>query len=401
MLLVYSQGWVVPLVGETVPADSSGLVRMMFIPAYLIGLGLLVLAPWDVAKATARQPFMVLLLVIAALSITWSIAPDQTTRRVIAVTLTTLSGIALAVRYRWSGLAEVLAGAFAVLALASFAAGLLFPSMGRMTELFPGAWRGLWPEKNALGGNMTLAFLTMAAAALLNPRRAILWWGASALAVALVALSTSKTSLVALLLGIGAIVFVSLLQRGAALKVATLWAAAVGVGLATTVAAFGADAVLGLLGKDATFTGRTLIWDAAMRQIELRPWSGYGYGAVWTTEGPWSPLAWIVHQAGFKPQHAHNSWLEQWLGMGVFGLAAFALMWLQTLLLAGVAAFRERGAYLAVPFLLVYGAMTLTESVAVAYNDLRWVLFVVVAVKLSWPDRSAGLTPRPSDARLR
>ena len=39
--------------------------------------------------------------------------------------------------------------------------------------------------------------------------------------------------------------------------------------------------VVPLLGKDATLTGRTKIWDAIWRQIQERPWTGYGYSAVW------------------------------------------------------------------------------------------------------------------------
>jgi O-antigen ligase len=168
------------------------------------------------------------------------------------------------------------------------------------------------------------------------------------------------------------------------------WLAVVGVAALVGVLVLAPDLVFALLGKDATLTGRTKIWAAVMRQIELRPWTGFGYDAVWGETGPWGPRAWIIKQAGFTPQHAHNSWLEQWLGLGVFGLAAFALFYLQTLVLAVLAAFRERGALLAVPFLVVYILMTLTESVAVTYHDLRWVLFVTMAVKLARPDREAA-----------
>ena len=73
--------------------------------------------------------------------------------------------------------------------------------------------------------------------------------------------------------------------------------------------------------------------------------------------------------------------------MGILGLAAFALLYAQTLILAGVALFRDKGAYLAAPFLIVYSLMTITESIAVTYNDFRWVLFLAIAVKLPWPDR--------------
>ena len=54
-----------------------------------------------------------------------------------------------------------------------------------------------------------------------------------------------------------------------------------------------------------------------------------------------------------------------------------------------VAVYRDKGAYLALPFLVVYSLMSLTESIAVTYNDFRWVIFTAIAVKLAWPDSKA------------
>jgi hypothetical protein len=34
--------------------------------------------------------------------------------------------------------------------------------------------------------------------------------------------------------------------------------------------------------------------------------------------------------------------------------------------------------------------VALTESIAVTYNDFRWVLFVAFAAKLAFPDREVG-----------
>jgi exopolysaccharide production protein ExoQ len=52
-----------------------------------------------------------------------------------------------------------------------------------------------------------------------------------------------------------------------------------------------------------------------------------------------------------------------------------------------VSVFRDRGALLAFPFLVVYSLVTLTESIAVVYNDFRWALFVAFAAKLAFSDR--------------
>lgn len=394
MLVLYSGAWVFPLVGEGPGADAAGaLVRVLYVPAYLVGAVFLWRARQDLGRTLLRQPFLIGLLLIAALSVFWSIAPDQTPRRVFALGCTSLCGVVLGLRYGWERLAAVIAAAFAVVSAASLFAALVFPSIGVMSEIFPGAWRGLWAEKNALGGTMAIGAVITTAAAVLNPGRRRLWAACVLLAVFLVLMSTSKTALVSLLLGLGALAFVGMARRGPAAGVASGWLAVLGVLLVAGVALFAADLFFAVLGKDATFTGRTKIWSAALRQIAERPWTGFGYGVVWDQKGSWGPLAWITADAGFKPNHAHNAWIELWLGLGVFGLAAFALFVLQTMVLGAAAAFSRRGAFLAAPYLVVYALMTLTESVGAVYNDLHWVIFCAIAVKLASPDLAADQIP--------
>jgi exopolysaccharide production protein ExoQ len=387
IVLVFSQAWVFPLLGEKGDPAASGLVRALFVPAYACAFGLLVAAPLRTALATVRQPFLIVLMAIVGASVLWSVEPDQTVRRVVAIYATTLGGIVLGSRWRWAELAEVLATAFAILAVISLVVPIVMPSIGVMHELFPGAWRGVWTEKNDLGGNMSLGFCTLSAAAMLNPSRAKLWWPFAGLALFLILMSTSKTSLVAVMLGVGGLMFVTLVRRGPAMGVATTWLAVLGITMIAGFAFFASDLFFEILGKDATLTGRTKIWAAIMRQIADRPWTGFGYGAVWDETGAWGPLAWIVKDAGFRPHHAHNAWIEQWLGLGIPGLAAFVCFYLQTMTTAIVAVYRHKGAYLALPFLIVYSLMSLTESIAVTYNDFRWVIFTAIAVKLAWPDR--------------
>jgi O-antigen ligase len=387
LLLTYSQGWEAPLVGNGAESSDSVLLRIGFLPAYAVGVALVALTPLAVARALVRQPCLIAVILIAALSMFWSVAPDQTSRRVFALAFTTLGAVALAARYSWARLAEVMATTFAILAVLSLGVCLFAPSIGRMQDIFPGAWRGLWHEKNTLGGNMAQGFVICAAAALLNPKRARLWWAAAALALALVVMSTSKTALVSMLLGVGALVLIRLVRQGPAMGVAATWMAVAAVGAIACLGLFASNVLFSLLGKDATLTGRTELWAAIMRQIQERPWQGYGYGAIWDETDNWGPLAWITHDAGFKAREAHNTWLEQWLGTGVIGLSAWMAFYLQTLCANIVAVYRQKGAYLALPFFLVISLTTLTESIAVLYNDLRWVIFVALAVKLALPER--------------
>ena len=135
-------------------------------------------------------------------------------------------------------------------------------------------------------------------------------------------------------------------------------------------------------------TGRTKIWSAVIRLIQEQPWLGYGYGAVWSDTSGRGPLAWIIKQAGYRPDFTRTmaGWSSGW-AWGCWALAPWTLCYLSALLQGIWAVFSRRGALFAFPFLAVYSLMMLTESVAVAYNDLRWVLFVIVATRLALPER--------------
>lgn len=390
ILLTFSQAWVFPMLGDIGDPAASGLIRTLFFPAYGLGLVLLVASPGKAILAGLRQPFLILLMAVIGASILWSIAPDQTARRALAIYATTLCAIVLAADRTWTELVELFATSFAVLICLSYVFSLLVPAVGIMHDLFPGAWRGVWAEKNLLGGNMTLGVCVLLAAAVLSPTRRVVWSVLAGLAFLLILLSTSKTSLVAVLLGLGAFGFVLMLRRGPIVSIVMTWLAVVILGILAGLVLLAPDVFFDLLGKDATFTGRTKIWQAVWRQIEQRPWTGFGYGAVWSEEGHWGPLAWITKQAGFRGRHAHNAWLEQWLGLGFTGLVAFVLMQLQFLLGGINAAYRGIGGILALPFFICYTIICITESVAVIYNDFRWVFFTAIAVKLFWPDENTS-----------
>jgi O-antigen ligase len=386
IVLTFSQAAVGPLTGENPDPESSGLIRALYIPAYAASLALAAFAWRRVLLALLRAPLLIVLVALTAVSVLWSVDPDTTVRRSAALAFTCLGGVVLAARFSWARLCEVLACAFGLLALGSLAAGLFVPAIGRMTDLFPGAWRGLWLEKNVLGQQMTLGFCVSAAAAALNPQRRRLWIATAALCVLLVLLSTSKTSLAGLMLAAGAFGFIWLARRGPAAGVAALWLAVVAVIGLATVMALDPDRVYGLLGKDATLTGRTKIWGAVLRQVRERPMLGYGYGAVWDDKSIWAPLAKISKEAGFVARHAHSSWIEQALGLGLTGLCLWGLWFLETVVRTVLAAFTRRSAYLAAPFLAAYALTSLTESVTLIWNELTWVLFVTIAVKLALGD---------------
>jgi O-antigen ligase len=392
ILFAFSQAWQAPLFGYTNDQASEGaLIRYFYYPFYLCGLGLAVIARRRLLDAVWRTPLILGLLGLALTSVLWSIDPSGTLRRFIALSMTMLCGYTLAARFDWKRLTEVIAIAFGLMMALCYILAIVFPHLGRMSELFPGAWRGAWLEKNALGSVMALGFIAAASASLHNPARRWFWAAVAAGMLGLVLFSTSKTSLVALMIGAAAMAFVVLIRRGPVLGVVLTWLAV------TVVLALGAFALIApdklflLLGKDPTLTGRTFIWDGIRHAMRGHETWGFGYGVVWTDEDPYAPLARIKQVAGFRPYHAHSCWFELWLGLGVVGLYLWATVFAETWLKGLWRTFKGEGGYFALPLLGIFSLSSLTESMALVWNDLRWCLFVMVLVKLSLPgDRNAA-----------
>lgn len=387
VLFAFSQAWQAPLFGYSTDQLRWGaIIRVFYYPFYLCGLFVAWQAWRRLWSATWRTPAMVTLISLCAVSYLWSVDPSGTLRRLIALLMTILCAYAIAARFSWRRLTEVLGIAYIIMMSLSVMLAILFPHLGKMQELFVGAWRGVWLEKNSLGNNMAIGFVSCAAAALHNPQRRYFWGFMALCMVGTLLMSTSKTALVAAILGSCGIIFVFLSKRGPVWGITLSW---LGVTLLMCLAAFmiyAPDHIFLLLGKDPTLTGRTFIWDGIARVMQKRPLLGYGYGVVWTDEEPYAPLAKITQVAGFRAYHAHSCWFEVWLALGLVGLCVWAVTFAGTWLKAFYRSFKGDGGYFALPMLAIYSLSSLTESMALGWNDLRWALLVIVAVKLSLPD---------------
>ena len=397
ILLVFSRGWITLLVGPDADAEGSSLIRNLFVPGYGVALLLLAGDPRRGVAALIAGALPFALVGLALASTLWSFAPDLTLRRAIALLLTTLAGCALAARLEWRGMARAIAGSFVLLALGSAVVALALPHVGKMDVLFPGAWRGLWSDKNALGDYMALGVCACAGAAVIDRRLAALWAVGALLCLMLIVFSTSRTSLVSLAAGLGAFGAVALGKRSPAAATAVAFALGAAVLAAGVVVFLKPHLLPELLGKDATLTGRTVIWETVLRRIAERPVTGFGYGVVWTDATGWGPLAWIAKEAHFIPHHAHNSWLEAELDLGYAGVGLLALFAVQTLarvLRAG------EGAWIAAPMLAAFAVATLTETVTLNYNDFLWVIVPALAMRLGMKDEPSGAVTRtaPSTA---
>jgi len=359
--------------------DVPGYARAAWTPLYAF----LAWAIWRDARragaAFAATPLLWALVGFALLSSLWSIDAGATVRRVVWLALSMTFGLYLAWRYEWRRLFEVFCLAWIVMIAGSFVLSVATPAIGVATATHPGAWNGLWTHKNTMGGIMALGAPIGLASYLATGRR--VWVGVALAAFAMVLLSTSKTSLMGSLMGVGVIALGAFARRGPMQTLAVITTIAVAGVVASFFVLLAPDALVALIGRDMTFTGRTDIWAASEHAVEAQPWLGYGYYAFWLN--PDGPAYYVRQATQWLVPSAHNGWLELALGLGLAGVALFIVQYLATARRALSALADPIAGLWAPAFLAVFTLYTLSESHILEANNLFWTLYVTMTARLA------------------
>jgi len=385
ILLLFSNALIAPLLADPADPEGSAVLRLLWPPVYFVTIMLIALKPAPVLRTAMRAWPLVLLGLMTMLSAAWSLDAEITLRRGLGVVMTMAAGLWLASRYSWADLVRLIALCLAILAFGSLIAGALFPGFGVMQTVHPGDWRGLWWEKNTLGAMMAWALLAFFSAAACTPSSAErrIWFALAPLAVLLVLLSGSRTALLAAMIAAGGPLMIAMARRSFGFAALSIFTGAMGVAALLTVLAIGPGVILEALGRDATLTGRTDIWIVLMRMVEAAPWTGYGYGAFWETEG--GPVFWVRQETAWDVPTAHNAWLETALALGIPGVALGAWVYLSALTRALGRLFKGAGTWWALPFLAAWGVISLSESNLLEQNSFNWLLLSMTVAKLaSW-----------------
>ncbi|HHP7231036.1 MAG TPA: O-antigen ligase family protein [Xenococcaceae cyanobacterium] len=292
---------------------------------YFIAFILLFLRWKKVLPVLVRGRLIWLLIIFAGFSYFWSALPEQTFRYVIYGIGTTAFGLYLATRYTLKEQLDILAGTFAVAVVLSLIFIVALPHYGIMGGVHAGAFRGIYTHKNQFGIIMALASVIFFLKAIARTSRSWLFWLLMVLAIALVVMARSTTSLG----NMGVMLLSCCFYRIFRWRYEILISAILGI-LVTGIAGIllfinfvESDLLFVVLGKDATFSGRTEIWSYVWDMIQLRPWRGYGLAAFWN--GLDGPSAYVQRALRVPVAYAHNGFLDLWLGIGFIGLAIFLL----------------------------------------------------------------------------
>jgi O-antigen ligase len=158
-------------------------------------------------------------------SASWSLDPGTTNRRALAAAFTTLFGFYFASSFDGRRMAEIIATTFLFLAAGGLLAAIAYPKMGVQHDINAGDWRGLWYEKNQMGAMMVYGALAAMAAILAGSTRRKQLIFTLVLCAAMIVMSKSKTSLLALMIGLCGSMLLAAMRRGPATAVIVVWLA--------------------------------------------------------------------------------------------------------------------------------------------------------------------------------
>jgi exopolysaccharide production protein ExoQ len=150
--------------------------------------------------------------------------------------------------------------------------------------------------------------------------------------------------------------------------------------------------LLTTMGKDATLTGRTAVWDLVL-SLSKNPLIGTGFESFWL--GPRLEKVWSVYW--WHPNEAHDGYIEVYLNLGWIGATLLAILMLTGYRTVMSSLRRQPApAGLRLAFLVVAIAYNFTES-AVRIMHPVWICFLLatIAVPGGWVRAKAKKYVKP------
>ncbi|WP_082580876.1 O-antigen ligase [Phycicoccus sp. Root563] len=357
---------------------ASGVTAVLLVLAVLANRRLL--------ASTRVSLALLAYLAWLAMSVFWSVLPGVTASAVLVQLLLVVSGLLVAVGRGRAELLRLFADTSAAFVLLNIALGVFVPSVGRGSQgHYTNIIEGLFADKNLFAFFAVLA-LGAALCALVEARSS----GATSpldiarpvVAVVGVVLADSATGLSLSLVTVVLVMLLRLIARSKGPVAVPVTGVLVVLGSLTWVVHTQWSAVLGLLGRDATLTGRTRIWYAVTRAIAERPMQGYGWKALWVDGDPTTTRIWSDNY-GVPFFHAHDGYLDVTAQLGLVGLA-LTVLFLGTVLVRGWRSTVDHGSGADMwPVVLVTVMALYNITEATGFTTVNWVLLVALSSALA------------------
>ncbi|MDJ0618161.1 MAG: O-antigen ligase family protein [Calothrix sp. MO_192.B10] len=333
--------------------------------------------------ALRQNILLTILTILVLLSFIWSDFPRFSLNIAIEILFMSLLGLYIAQRCNLKEQVEIIACCLLIQAFMSSFFAVFFPGIGIDNEFHPGAWQGVFGQKNSLGSVMVLNLLTFFTLPKENSN--LYKYFGLIYSLLLIFLSTSKTSLIISILLILIVFFYQNFRWRGKISVifANLGILIIGC-IALVTLTYWIEILTGL-GRDHTLTGRTPMWGMMIAKLMERPLLGYGLRAFWAPKSPHAIEVGQVIGTGWIPSGGHNGWLDLSLDVGLIGLSIFIINYLMTFAKALKLAYgTQKPEYFWPLAYLTYLAMnSVTESYLLTQGSLIWILYVTVVVMLN------------------
>ncbi|MCP3854230.1 MAG: O-antigen ligase family protein [Actinomycetia bacterium] len=343
-----------------------------------------------VVLALHRSPALWMLIGMISLSFVWSEQPTTSVVKIVSFVVLCLFALILAVRFDVRDLLAVLAAVLAVGTVMNLVWVMGLPSWGQSSV----GWTGIAVGKNDLGNDASISMLVFIVASREFLRWRFLFYSLSAIALALLLGSQSKTSLAAGMLTFCCFIVFRVFRARRTLFGAVVVAVIVSSVLAVLFATANLFLLTTYLDKDITLSGRTELWAWILDDIANRPVLGYGFGGYWN--GYFSPSHDVIVVNSWGINHAHNAFFEIALSVGLVGLGFFTVVLVRSF--GRAIRHVPRNPTPAGLFPLVYLTFALMVSITesgVFNNRSGWIVFMYLALVLR---PSGEATRRPGGA---
>lgn len=373
--------------GETLIPTSAYYALIGLLSLHIVFMGLRRFLRGDIV--TVFWPPLII-LAVALLSVFWSILPALSGRHLVQFVAFTVVIMIASSQLTLRSLVIAIGGASLFLVIYSLGYIAAAPNWGIIETHAGPRWRGAFANQNSLGRWASMLFI-LSAGFLVHSRRRMLPLGCAAIALISI-VQTGSAQALGISLGIAALLAVVELTRRSQRRepLVGLITSIVGLLGAGTLLVSRVD--LASLLTDA-LSGRDGLWIATIPKLLDRPLLGYGIGAFWSS----GPANEVRREATFPASHAHNTYIDAALQLGIpFGIL-FALGTLVFLVVLVRVVFQNHANW---PLLAVgafIAAYSLSASMFFGGSFEWWVLFVAIVGHLCRLVTDDGV---PADRRV-
>jgi hypothetical protein len=371
----------------------SGISAMMILASYVVlyirGSPLFIT---DLAWRSRLLGLHCLFLILALSSTAWSLAPTTTFSRSTMLVLNFTAGLSLLYLipherlFRYFFIVFIISVGFIAFHAVIFPGEAFARSeVDYMKQNDIGGLRGTFSGKNICARFLCCAGLVFLCEALLGEKRSRTWFLSllgivAVLPLLYLTMSSTSTATFALtcICAIFAVRFPILWMRTS--RAAVIFILLFSILVIDSSGPFMQilDPLFSLLNRDATFTGRSVIWLTALDISGNHPWMGHGFQAFF--EDSTRTASAFVSTLGINRGHAHNSFLQLYLDLGYLGafvalLATVYWSWQAPSVFAKGE--RSRFGLLCAVLPIFFALQSVTEVMFFSYNTIYFLMYAI------------------------